>query len=65
MPLVKCIDDSDVQVRIATIQALGQIGGTEAKEALEMCLDSEEELVRETAVEALHEIGFWQDPLIP
>lgn len=60
--LVDLIGDSEVQVQISAIEALGRIGGSEAKERLQQCLDSPEKLLRQAAQEALAEMGLWEDP---
>jgi HEAT repeat protein len=42
---------------------MGQIGGTEAKRALEDCLASPEQRVRDAALAAMAEVDFGEDPL--
>jgi HEAT repeat protein len=39
LPLVELLDDPDSEVMIASIRALGEIGGDEARSALECLLD--------------------------
>ena len=63
--LVELLDDSDALVRMCAIDALGGTGGSEARAALQECLDSPDESVREAAQEALQEIGFWDNPSAP
>jgi HEAT repeat protein len=50
-------------VRAASIGALGEIGGREAKEALLELTREGSEAAREAALEALAEIDFEVDPL--
>ena len=57
------LDDDDDEVQGAAINALGQIGGTEAKEALEELLTDGHERVREAVLVALAEVDFAEDPL--
>ena len=61
--LVPLLRDDDTEVQEAAIQALGQIGETEAKRALQDCLASPEERVRDAALAALAEADFGGDPL--
>lgn len=56
--LIDMIGDPDAEVREGAIWALGQIGGTEAKEALRACYHSEDEDLAEAALEALEELEF-------
>ena len=41
---------------MAAIQALGKIGGTKAKECLELCLNNISGAIRQTAEQALKEL---------
>jgi HEAT repeat protein len=61
--LVDLIDDSDTEVRLMAIWALGQIGGAPASRALTENLQSKDPAIREAAQEALQEISFAADPL--
>ncbi len=61
--LIRLVNDQDVDVRMAAIQALGKIGNTQAKECLKQCLESTSEAVRQAAEEALHMIATEEDPL--
>ncbi len=61
--LIKLINDPDADVRMAAIQALGKIGSTQAKECLEQCLDSANEVVCQTAEQVLNELEAQEDPL--
>ena len=60
--LIALTNDSDIDVQMAAIQALGKIGGCEAKGHLEQCLDSSSEAIRQTAEQALQELETWEDP---
>ena len=55
--------DEDPQVRLSTLQALGAIGGNVAKKALEACLRSSDDAVKEAAVRALEALEADEDPL--
>ncbi len=56
--LIDVIGDPDAEVRGGAIWALGQIGGREAKEALQTCCLSGDEELAEAAHEALEELEF-------
>ena len=60
LPLLK---DEDLQVRLSSIYALGSIGGSMAKKALTACLKSEDDVVSQTAEEALESLEPNDDPL--
>jgi len=60
--LIELTRDGDAEVQISAIEALGQIGGSEAREGLQRCLDSSEEPIRQASQDALEEMGFWEDP---
>lgn len=60
--LVELIDeDSDLQVQEMAIWALGRIGGPVAREALEICLESDVEAIAIAAEEALDELNLFND----
>jgi len=61
--LLKLINDPDVDVQMAAIQALGKIGGTAAKECLESCLNNTSEAIRQAAEQALNELEAKETPL--
>lgn len=61
--LTLMIDDSDLEVQLAAVWALGQIGGRPAAEALTRALKSENPAMREAAQEAIQEIAFSANPL--
>ena len=54
--LIGLTGDTDVDVGMAAIQALGKIGGREAREHLEQCLLHHSEAARDAARDALHEL---------
>ncbi|UCH42695.1 MAG: HEAT repeat domain-containing protein [Dehalococcoidales bacterium] len=61
--LIILVDDTDIDVQMAAIQALGKIGGTKAKECLEQLLDNTSEAIRETTEQALDELSATEGPL--
>jgi HEAT repeat protein len=60
--LIELIQDSDAQVQISAIDALGRIGGREAKQALQECMDNADDALGQAAEGALDEMKFWEDP---
>lgn len=61
--LSRLLDDKDTEVRLASVWALGQIGGKPAAEALVRAMKSNEPALREAAEEAMQEIAFSANPL--
>lgn len=61
--LIEMVEDGDLEVRLAAVWALGQIGGKPAAQALALALKSEEPAMREAAQEALDEAAFSANPL--
>ncbi len=57
------LEDEDAEVQEAAIAALGEIGGEEARKALEEMNHHPEVRVREAVAEALEEMDFNEDPL--
>ena len=55
--------DDDHEVQQAAISALGQIGGAQAKRALEELIEDADDRLREAALSALAEVDFAEDPL--
>ncbi|HEY95248.1 MAG TPA: HEAT repeat domain-containing protein [Dehalococcoidia bacterium] len=55
--------DDDIDVRMAAIQSLGKIGSLSARECLKLCLESQNDAVKEAAEEALQNIDASDDPL--
>jgi HEAT repeat protein len=56
--LIRLILDLDTEVQQAAIYALGQIGGEEARRALQLCCESDDEVIAAAADEALEELQF-------
>jgi HEAT repeat protein len=56
--LARLIEDTDSDVAAAAIEALGQIGGDEARQLLEKAAASDDALIAEAAEEALAEFEF-------
>lgn len=61
--LIKLVNDPDIDVQLAAIQALGKIGGTQAKECLEDCLHRNSQAIQQAASHALQEIKISDNPL--
>jgi len=56
-PMIRMLDDeTDMEVRFAILEALGQIGGEKAKQALELAAESEDEAEAEAAELALEQL---------
>lgn len=62
-PLMRLLNDRDQEVKLATIWALGQIGGPEPTRRLKELVSDENEVIVEAANEALAEIAFNKDAL--
>jgi HEAT repeat protein len=63
--LITIIDeDDDQEIKEMAVWALGRIGGTMAKEALELCMDHENEALALAAEEALEELNLFGDELM-
>jgi HEAT repeat protein len=63
-PLAELVDDPVAAVRLAVIEALGHIGGEDAREALLYLAEAADDEVREAAEGALEEIEAAEgDPL--
>jgi HEAT repeat protein len=56
--LSKMVADPDLEVKLAAIWALGQIGGPEAKRVLEICSEQGDEALQDAADEALEELDL-------
>jgi HEAT repeat protein len=63
VPLITLLDDADLEVRLAAVGALGEIGGDVARKALRRCAKSEEAAMRDAANEALDQMDIDNDPL--
>jgi HEAT repeat protein len=59
------INDPDREVQLAAIRSLGEIGGGPARVALQAVLYEGDDSLREAVEEALTEIAFNDDPLLP
>ena len=57
VPMIRMLDDEqDMEVRFAILEALGQIGGDKARQALELAAESEDEAEAEAAELALEQL---------
>ena len=61
--LVRLLRDDDAEVRLASIKAIGLIGGPVAKNVLQQHLSDDDEAIEEAAREALISLAFEDDPL--
>jgi HEAT repeat protein len=61
--LIKLIEDDDLEVQLAAVRALGTIGGSLAKRALNQCLKLDDEALEEAAQAALEDLELDDDPL--
>lgn len=61
--LIRLINDKDVDVQLASIQALAKIGGADARKSLKRCLTSTNAAVRETAEQGLSQMEAEEDTL--
>lgn len=61
--LIRLLRDDDLEVSLASIKSLGQIGGSLAKMALQQCLADGDESIEEAAQHAMSNIEFDDDPL--
>lgn len=52
------LDDEDREVQQAAVWALGRIGGREARETLEACYESDDEVLSQAAADALDEMDL-------
>jgi HEAT repeat protein len=60
--LIPACYDEDVQVREASVRALGKLGGTDARLALQQCLQRADPRLRQAIQEALVELESLEDP---
>jgi HEAT repeat protein len=56
--LSRLVADPDLEVKMAAVWALGQIGGQEAQRVLQVCIEQGDEALRDAAEEALDELDF-------
>lgn len=61
--LIALVHDQDVEVQMAALMALGQIGGKEAEQALRRFLRESDEMVRTLAAQALKELRGGEDAM--
>jgi HEAT repeat protein len=61
--LSRMVADPDLEVKLAAVWALGQIGGREAQRVLEICLESGDEALKDAAENALDELDYMQGTL--
>ena len=61
--LIGLIKDDDAQVQVSAVHALGAIGGPLAKQALQRCLNLEDETLEEAAQAALDNVELDENPL--
>jgi len=66
--LSRMVADPDLEVKLAAVWALGQIGGPEAKRVLEICSEQGDDALQDAAGEALEELdlgdGTFEFPLL-
>ena len=61
--VIALLNDDDSLVQLASVGALGAIGGSLSKRALQQCLLLGDEAIEEAAKNALEEIEFDDDPM--
>jgi HEAT repeat protein len=59
------VDDPDKDVQLVAVRAIGEIGGDQAKVALQAILYEGDDSLQEAVEEAMSEIAFNDDPLQP
>jgi HEAT repeat protein len=59
--LAELLYDPDIDVQMASIEALGEIGGAEAKEYLELCLQDADDIISDAAEQALIDMEDEED----
>ncbi|HEX78994.1 MAG TPA: HEAT repeat domain-containing protein [Dehalococcoidia bacterium] len=60
--LIGLTEDYDKEVQLVAVQALGRIGGSEAREHVELCLSHSSGAVRQIAEQALYELETMTEP---
>jgi len=60
--LIELINDPDIDVQLAAIQALGKIGGTKARECLDQCLSNPSGVISQMAEQVLQELKANEEP---
>ena len=61
--LIHLLQDDDYQVQVAGLGALGKIGGSLAKRALQRCIKEGDAVLEDVARSALEGIEFLEDPI--
>ena len=61
--LVALAQDEDRQVQLAAVKALGEVGGSLARRALQRCMELGDDALKQAAEEAIANIEFDDDPL--
>ena len=61
--LVALAQDEDPQVQLAAVKALGEVGGSLARRALQRCMELGDDALKQAAEEAIANIEFDDDPL--
>ncbi|MDZ4231004.1 MAG: HEAT repeat domain-containing protein [Dehalococcoidales bacterium] len=61
--LINLVKDTDIDIQMAAIRALAKIGGTQAEEFLELCLENADEAIRQAAEQALSGLEQKEDML--
>jgi HEAT repeat protein len=63
--LIQLIDeDPDIEVQQMAVWSLGRIGGDTAREALEIIVDGESEVLAQAAEESLDELNLFSDAMM-
>jgi HEAT repeat protein len=55
--------DTDLEVKLAAVWALGQIGGPESRRVLEICVEMGDEALQEAARAALDELDYMEEDI--
>jgi len=61
--IIELTEDVDIEVQETALWALGQIGGNQARQTLKCYTQSENEALREAAIDALNELEFFHGDL--
>ena len=61
--LIRLVSDPDREVQFAAMASLGQIGGKKARQVLERCCQSDDEVTRLAAEDAMAELDLGERPL--
>jgi HEAT repeat protein len=63
--LIELASDADVEVRLAAITSLGQLGGQAARKCLDALAKGDDPVLSEQASVALYEMAATENPLVP